>query len=280
MTKRLLLPRSQVVGLDGRPLAGAKLYTYETGTATPKSVFTDAALTVPHANPVIADSAGRFPAMFLAVGDYRTILTDAADVTISTDDPVEGQVEATVPPWTDVASAATTDIGFVNSENLRITGTTTITAFGTAASGTRRQLRFAGALVLTHNATSLILPGGANITTGAGDTAVAVSLGAGNWVVVDYQYATAAAARAAISAPAAPVDAAVPGQWASINPGVGNAAVLPAGGTWAWWFLTMVSPGGTNSLAQPITRGVNAGGTTLQAGVANTYYIGVCWRIA
>jgi hypothetical protein len=192
MTKRLLLPRSQVVGLDGRPLAGAKLYTYATGTATPKPVWTDAALTVAHLNPVVADAAGRFPAMFLAVGDYRTILTDAADVTISTDDPVEGQVEATVPPWTDVASAATTDLGFVNSENLRITGTTTITSFGTSVSGTRRQLRFAGALVLTHNATSLILPGGADITTGAGDTAVAISLGAGNWVVVDYQRAEAA----------------------------------------------------------------------------------------
>lgn len=186
MTKRLLLPRSQAVGLDGRPLAGAKLYTFVTGTSTPKAVFTDAGLSVAHTNPVIADAAGRFPAMFLAVGDYRTVLTDAADVTIATDDPVEGQVEPTVPPWTDVASAASMDLGFVNSENLRITGTTTITAFGTAASGTRRQLRFAGSLVLTHNATSLILPGGANITTAAGDTAVAVSLGGGNWVVVEY----------------------------------------------------------------------------------------------
>lgn len=94
MPKRLLLPRSQAVGLDGRPLAGTKLYTYVTGTSTPKPVFTDAALTVAHANPVIADAAGRFPAMFLGAGDYRTELRDAADVVIHTDDPVEGDAAA------------------------------------------------------------------------------------------------------------------------------------------------------------------------------------------
>ncbi len=59
---------------------------------------------------------------------------------------------------------------------------------------------FAAALTLTHNATSLILPGGANITTAAGDTAIAISLGSGNWVVVNYMpaggYARAGAATA------------------------------------------------------------------------------------
>jgi hypothetical protein len=103
MAKRLLLPRSQAVGLDGRPLAGAKLQTYITGSSTPKPVFTDAALTVAHANPVVADAAGRFPAMFLGAGDYRTVLTDSADVVIATDDPVEGDSAAAA---ADIATAA------------------------------------------------------------------------------------------------------------------------------------------------------------------------------
>jgi hypothetical protein len=103
MAKRLLLPRSQVVGLDGRPISGAKLYTYTTGTSTPKAVYTDAALTVAHANPVIADSAGRFPAMFLGAGDYKTELRDAADTVIATDDPVEGDDAAAAE---DIATAA------------------------------------------------------------------------------------------------------------------------------------------------------------------------------
>jgi hypothetical protein len=93
-------------------------------------------------------------------------------------------------PWVDLASAGTTDIGAANSANVRITGTTTITSFGTAPSGVTRNLRFAAALTLTHNATSLILPGAANITTAAGDTAIAMSLGSGNWVLANYMPAS------------------------------------------------------------------------------------------
>lgn len=85
-----------------------------------------------------------------------------------------------------VASATTTNIGATVSENVSITGTTTITGFGTVAAGTKRWGRFTGALTLTHNATSLILPGAANITTAAGDRFTAVSLGYGNWVVHSY----------------------------------------------------------------------------------------------
>ncbi len=80
-----------------------------------------------------------------------------------------------------IASATTTDIGAARGKYVKVTGTTTITGFGTVQAGTRRFLRFTGALTLTHNATSLILPGGANITTAAGDVAVFVSEGSGNW---------------------------------------------------------------------------------------------------
>lgn len=89
----------------------------------------------------------------------------------------------------DVVSATTVDIGAAASDYLRITGTTTITGLGTVAAGTRRRLQFAGALTLTHNAASLILPGAANIPTAAGDHAWATSLGAGNWVVETYSRA-------------------------------------------------------------------------------------------
>lgn len=91
-----------------------------------------------------------------------------------------------------LASAATTDLGSVNTMKVVVTGTTTITSFGTAANRLRL-IRFAGALTLTHNATSLILPGAANIATAAGDCAVAASDGSGNWRVRHYQRATGAA---------------------------------------------------------------------------------------
>lgn len=91
-------------------------------------------------------------------------------------------------PFVDLASAATTTLASVTTSNkIRITGTTTITSFGTAAAGVSKLIRFAGALTLTHNGTSLILPGAQNIKTAANDCCTAVSLGSGNWIVVGYQ---------------------------------------------------------------------------------------------
>lgn len=80
-----------------------------------------------------------------------------------------------------IASAATTDIGAAVSNVIYVSGTTTITALGTAAAGVTRTVKFLGALTLTHNASALILPGTANITTAANDIAVFQSLGSGNW---------------------------------------------------------------------------------------------------
>lgn len=93
------------------------------------------------------------------------------------------------PGSVDVSSNSTTNIGAAASLFVRITGTTTITAFDNVAAGIRRIGYFAGALTLTHNGTSLILPGAANITTAAGDSFEAISLGSGNWKVVFYQKA-------------------------------------------------------------------------------------------
>lgn len=90
----------------------------------------------------------------------------------------------------DIASAGTVDLGAAVGRIVDVTGTTTITSFGTVAAGIWRIVRFTGALTVTHNATSLILPGGASIVTAAGDCLVAVSLGSGNWVVTQYQRAS------------------------------------------------------------------------------------------
>lgn len=86
----------------------------------------------------------------------------------------------------DIASATTTDIGAATGNYVNITGTGTITGFGTVQAGTTRWLKFAGACTLTHNATSLILPTGANITAAANDTALFVSEGSGNWRCLCY----------------------------------------------------------------------------------------------
>lgn len=86
-----------------------------------------------------------------------------------------------------IASATTTDLGSDISHSVTVSGTTTITSFGsTAPTGALKHIEFSGALLLTHNATSLILPGAANITTVAGDCAIARHEGSGNWRVLTY----------------------------------------------------------------------------------------------
>lgn len=89
-------------------------------------------------------------------------------------------------PAVTIASAATVNIGAAAANTINVTGTTTITAFDTIASGAVRRVIFAGILTLTHNVTSLILPTGSNITTAAGDVAEFVSLGSGNWKCIAY----------------------------------------------------------------------------------------------
>lgn len=99
-----------------------------------------------------------------------------------------GYLRPGIGPLTSLASATTTDLGTIVSHNVNITGTTTITAFGSSASTTFPvySLKFSGALTLTYNGTSLITPGARNIVTAANDTAVALYLGSGNWQVVSY----------------------------------------------------------------------------------------------
>lgn len=275
--------------------AGWLLNFYLTNTTDRKDTFSDSALSSANANPVIADSSGRFGDIFLESGTYKVVLTDADAVEIWTADPVVGSLgtsgaftsnkttaytvtiddatkvipvdtattgavtitlpavatatsgfEVTIfkinagandvtidadgsetigglanllltfqwesvtirandnpatddwtiiaryqPPGkgTDIASATTTDIASADGKRVDITGAVTITGFGTAESGAERILQFDSNPLLTHNASSLILPGGANIFATIGDRAKFRSLGSGNWECLWYQRA-------------------------------------------------------------------------------------------
>lgn len=96
--------------------------------------------------------------------------------------------EATHMAASTLASAATTDLGSVDTLLVNITGTTTITSLGTKANAVKF-VQFSGSLTLTHNGTSLNLPGAQNIQTSAGDTAIFVSGGGGNWRCYTYHCA-------------------------------------------------------------------------------------------
>lgn len=77
-----------------------------------------------------------------------------------------------------IASAATTELNG-QAGYAHVTGSVTITSFGTQVAGGLHHLVFDGAPLITHNATSLILPGGVNIQASAGDILLLRSEGNG-----------------------------------------------------------------------------------------------------
>lgn len=90
-----------------------------------------------------------------------------------------------------IASATTTSIGSATGNYVHITGTTTISSFGTAAqAGISRTVIFDGALTIVHNVLAIILPGGLNIVTEAGDKAVFVADTTNVWNCVSYTRAS------------------------------------------------------------------------------------------
>ncbi|TXN23982.1 hypothetical protein [Methylobacterium sp. WL9] len=88
-----------------------------------------------------------------------------------------------------MVSAALLDLSSAPMAKVAVTGSAAITSFG-PGKHLERLVRFVdGGNVLTHNATSLILPGGANIVTRPGDCLHATSDVAGNWRVHSYDRA-------------------------------------------------------------------------------------------
>ena len=79
MADRSIMP----VALDsnGDIVSGARAYFYERGTFTPLTVYSDEAAAVPHPSPVVADSAGVFPAIFTTVG-FKIDIRDTEDVSL------------------------------------------------------------------------------------------------------------------------------------------------------------------------------------------------------
>lgn len=90
----------------------------------------------------------------------------------------------------DTASAGTLVLG--NGSYFHITGTTTITDidFTNTWDGRMARLIFDGSLTLTHHATTLIIPGGQNIKTSAGDSCTIIVDAGDNVRIVQYERAS------------------------------------------------------------------------------------------
>lgn len=79
---------------SGNPLAGGKLYTYQSGTTTPQATYTDSGGGTPNANPVILDANGEANVWLDPTLSYKFVLKDSSDVTQWTVDGVAGLLAA------------------------------------------------------------------------------------------------------------------------------------------------------------------------------------------
>jgi len=89
-------PYQTVLDDDGVAVSGAKVYTYEAGTTTNATTYTTSALDVANANPIVADSAGRYVAYLAAGANLRFIIKTSADVTIDDQDNIQSVPGASV----------------------------------------------------------------------------------------------------------------------------------------------------------------------------------------
>ena len=131
MAATLLIPPFRALDASGNPYSGAKLYFYASpGTTTPVDVYTTAALSVAHANPVVADAGGKFANIYgSSAVAYRAVMKDSADaVTLHDFDPINAGSSSMVSSI-DV-SGGTTGLTFTGGP---VTSTGTITAAGTLA---------------------------------------------------------------------------------------------------------------------------------------------------
>lgn len=80
------VPWWTILDANGNPIPGALVYTYLAGTSTPVATYTDVGLTVPNANPIVCDSAGRCT-IFLSPGiSYKFVVQTASGAAVRTQD--------------------------------------------------------------------------------------------------------------------------------------------------------------------------------------------------
>ena len=197
MGYRVPLARAHQLTSTPAPQAGALLYVYENTTTTPVALYSDRACGTSAANPIVADSTGRFAVRYVSARTRFTwVLKTSTGTTVWSDDDIDPHLGASQGLLVagdalagkldfasngNIASASTVDLSTLTGNFGVLTGTVTVTAWGTLQAGARVWLRCADATPITHDAVNAICQGGASFTTTAGDMLELLSEGGGAW---------------------------------------------------------------------------------------------------
>lgn len=114
-TKLRASPKFSMTDNNGNPASGWKIYTYVSGTTTPKATYIDNAQSAANTNPVILDSRGE--ANIWWSGSYKVVVTDANDVTIYTVDNYGAGEDISVSGFYNLATNGSFEID-ENADNL------------------------------------------------------------------------------------------------------------------------------------------------------------------
>lgn len=88
MPEMFVLPFRPAYDSNGRTVPGAQAWFTLTGTNTETPVYSDSALTIEHANPLVADGLGKFPRAYLDPAiDYRCRVYEG-DAEVGVDSPI------------------------------------------------------------------------------------------------------------------------------------------------------------------------------------------------
>jgi hypothetical protein len=93
MTSLSPTPKLQFFDLNGAPLAGGLLYTYEAGSTTPLATYTDSTGVSANTNPIVLDSRGEAN-VWLEGAIYKFALYTSVGVLIWTVDNINGSTFA------------------------------------------------------------------------------------------------------------------------------------------------------------------------------------------
>jgi hypothetical protein len=86
MTNTVFTPISAIpIFYNGAPAVGAKVYFYDAGTTTPRSIWTNSDATTASGNPVTSDGNGVIPPIWVSgTGSYRIVINTATGQLIRT----------------------------------------------------------------------------------------------------------------------------------------------------------------------------------------------------